>query len=59
MPVFSGELLNEISSLLGQHEELLTEQQKEELDRISIRHKNGESKSYSWGEVKQHARSSL
>jgi putative addiction module component (TIGR02574 family) len=55
----SEELLNEITSLLGQHDGLLTEPQKDELDRRAVRHKNGETKSYSWDEVKQHARASL
>jgi putative addiction module component (TIGR02574 family) len=55
----SEELLDEIRSLLGQTEESFTEEQKKELDQRAIRHKNDESKSYSWDEVKQRARSSI
>jgi putative addiction module component (TIGR02574 family) len=50
-------LLNEVKAILAQEEEiLLTDLQNAELDRRSLRHKNGESKSYTWEEVKQRAR---
>ena len=50
-------LLNEVQAILEQEEIFLTDKQKEELDRRTARHKSGESKSYSWEEVKRRARS--
>jgi putative addiction module component (TIGR02574 family) len=51
-------VLNEIQAILEEEETLLTDWQKEELDRRSLRHDRGESMSFSWEEVKKRARSS-
>jgi len=43
--------------LIVESDILLTEAQNEEIERRVLRHKNGESKSYSWPEVKQRIKS--
>jgi putative addiction module component (TIGR02574 family) len=53
------DLLNELNAILEQEEIILTDSQKEELDKRVARHKSGESKSFTWEEVKVHARSGL
>lgn len=53
------DLLNEVQAILEEEEIILTDWQKEELDRRSSRHKTGESKSFTWEEVKKRARSGI
>lgn len=53
------DLLNELSAILEQEEIILTESQTEELDKRAARHTSGESKSFTWEEVKEHARSGV
>lgn len=51
------DLLNEVQAILEEEEIILTSRQKEELDERSARHKAGESKNFTWEEVKKSARS--
>ena len=53
------DLLNEVQAILEEEEIILTNWQKEELDKRSTRHKAGESKSFTWEEVKKRARSGI
>jgi putative addiction module component (TIGR02574 family) len=53
------DLLNELNAILVQEEIILTDSQKDELDKRAARHKSGESKSFTWEEVKEHARSGV
>lgn len=53
-------LLNEVQAILEQNEEIiLTDWQKDELDKRAANHKSGESKNYNWEEVKTRARSGI
>jgi putative addiction module component (TIGR02574 family) len=49
-------ILNEVNAILEQEEIILTDLQKEELDKRVERHQRGESKSFTWEEVKKMAR---
>ncbi len=51
------DLLNEVQAILEERVFILTDWQKEELDKRSSQHITGESKSYIWEEVKKRARS--
>jgi putative addiction module component (TIGR02574 family) len=51
------DLLNEVKAILDEEEIILTDWQKKELDERLLRHETGESKSFTWGEVKKRARS--
>ena len=54
------DILNEVQAILEQNEKVsLTDWQKEELDKREARHKRGESKNYTWNEVKERARARL
>jgi putative addiction module component (TIGR02574 family) len=53
------ELLNEVQAILEEEEIMLTDWQKEELDKRSSRYQTGESKSLTWGEVKKRAQSGV
>ncbi len=52
-------ILNEVQAILEQEEIILTDWQKEELDKRALRHKSGESKNYTWEEVKKRSRSGI
>lgn len=53
------DLLSEVQAILEEEEIILTDWQKEELDKRSSRHKTGESKNFTWEEVKKRARSGI
>jgi putative addiction module component (TIGR02574 family) len=54
------DLLSKVQAILEQEEEIiLTDWQKEELDKRSLRHNSGESKNYTWEEVKKRAQSGI
>ncbi|MBK8806632.1 MAG: addiction module protein [Bacteroidales bacterium] len=50
------EVYNKVKSIV-EKELVLSQSQDEELDRRVTRHKNGESKSYTWSELKQRVKS--
>jgi putative addiction module component (TIGR02574 family) len=50
-------LLNDVQAMLEYRADvMLTQEQKDELDRRALRHERGESASYTWDEVKKAAR---
>jgi putative addiction module component (TIGR02574 family) len=53
------DVLNEVRAILEEQETMLTDRQKAELDKRSSRHNSGESKSFTWEEVKKSARSGI
>ena len=54
------DLLNEVRAILENQEEIvLTDWPKDELDKRVARHKSGESKSFTWEEVKTRGRSAI
>ena len=54
------DVLSEVQAILEQEEEIiLTDWQKEELDKRESRHNKAESKNFTWEEVKKRARSGL
>lgn len=52
-------ILNEVQAILEREEIVLTNLQKEELDKRALRHESGESKNFTWEEVKKRARSGI
>lgn len=54
-----GNILNEVQAILEQEEIILTDWQKEELDKRALRDKSGESKNYTWEEFKKRACSGI
>lgn len=53
-------LLSDVQAMLEYRADIkLTQEQKDELDRRTLRHERGESASYTWDEVKKAARSGL